>query len=1142
MIHKFLPSILFIFLLGQLNAQSPNKIPFIQNKGQWQNDALFKANIPEGQAIATPTGMLIGKFDQQSLIAVSEWGMKIEDRETGVEYTKAHPTAPALKGHGWRFHFLNGNPAMTIESKNESKDFYNFWIGDESQHASHVHSYDEIIYKNVYSGVDVRYYTADNGDLENDIIVKPHSDITNLSFEIEGVSNLRLNVSGELIFSTTVGDFVVPAPVSYLQDGMGNKTPILVRYRLSNGVITFEIPKYDENQTLVIDPIVVRWATWATNNSTGGDSHNHSFGIDNAGALYTTGRIGATSSSALITVGAFQSTSGGALDIFIGKYTEPSSPGGSGARVWQTYLGGAQSDNAYVAQIGTDGFLYVCGNTYSNMNKTYGSGFTAGAWTQRTGQPNITLQALVIKLDLAGNGAMVRELGTTGANDFVITPYDMKFLVTSSTSFDLIVTGSCQHPAGVGANGDFPTPKTPSGTTFTQPAAAAAYNGFVFRISKDFNTLNWINEFGSDVATAANEQFNITTLDFAGNIYLGGSTEASSNISYNNPSSQTTRVGNRDGWFMKLTSAGTVVWSRYYNSTATDSTSILSMELTRLGGGLLIGGITSGLSSANITAGAYDQTYGGGAHDLFVAQMPLSGASTTWGSYIGGTGDEINLMGLNRDLNDDIYILGYTNSTNYPTLSNPVQSGNMGGYDAIFTKMNSTGSTLSYSTYLGGTSDENDPIGQRGIQFSNCRTYLAATMSSTNIPLTAGAVTTTKSSAAGVMEAVIYSLGNPPDLVNNTISPLAQTINCGQSATPFTGSVPTYSIPTINRAGTNQTPGTSGAYPSGVPTVTGYQWQISQDHTFSYQNIPGATGQNYTPSNSDVLFARTYYRRTITADACSRPADPIAEVTVAGAPSIHPTATCVSTTINFFANPQNQSGAATYNWTGPNGFSSTLQNPVITGATTENSGYYFAQVIEPNGCRDLQPFFFDFVTCNTTIVTPVTLINFTAVKNKTVSKLDWSTSSETNSKVYMIERSEDGRNNFLTLGSVDAAGYSLAKRSYTFTDKKPITGGNYYRLKIIDIDGKYKYSQIRYVDFSEHGDIVSIFPNPANTTINIEGLTAGNSVKVINILGEVMADFAEVSGTQLKIDISNYSKGVYFISTGDGQTIKFVKQ
>ena len=95
------------------------------------------------------------------------------------------PKEPDLKGHGWRFHFLNGNPVSTIKNKGQSSDFYNFWVGDPSQHASKVRSFEEITYKNVYNNIDVKYYTSTNGCLENDIILNPYHDASNLAFEIK---------------------------------------------------------------------------------------------------------------------------------------------------------------------------------------------------------------------------------------------------------------------------------------------------------------------------------------------------------------------------------------------------------------------------------------------------------------------------------------------------------------------------------------------------------------------------------------------------------------------------------------------------------------------------------------------------------------------------------------------------------------------------------------------------------------------------------------------------------------------------------------------------------------------------------------------------------------------------------------------
>ena len=146
------------------------------------------------------------------------------------------------------------------------------------------------------------------------------------------------------------------------------------------GVQTCALPiYYDRSKTLVIDPIVMRWSTFVTNNSSV-TAHFHGIDVDASGNIYVTGQ---QSAAGLIVVGAFQTINNGSADLFIGKYTEPAVPGGTGARLWQTYLGGTGQDNPYALVVGLDGYPYITGLTSSSLNKTYGTGFTAGPWTQR---------------------------------------------------------------------------------------------------------------------------------------------------------------------------------------------------------------------------------------------------------------------------------------------------------------------------------------------------------------------------------------------------------------------------------------------------------------------------------------------------------------------------------------------------------------------------------------------------------------------------------------------------------------------------------------------------------------------------------------------------------------------------------------
>ena len=83
---------------------------------------------------------------------------------------------------------------------------------------------------------------------------------------------------------------IIPAPISYLRTESGRK-PINSNYRLlAENVLAFDIPDYDKSATLVIDPIVMRRATWVSGNTTGVNTHKHSIDFDAAGNIYVAGR------------------------------------------------------------------------------------------------------------------------------------------------------------------------------------------------------------------------------------------------------------------------------------------------------------------------------------------------------------------------------------------------------------------------------------------------------------------------------------------------------------------------------------------------------------------------------------------------------------------------------------------------------------------------------------------------------------------------------------------------------------------------------------------------------------------------------------------------------------------------------------
>lgn len=160
---------------------------------------------------------------------------------------------------------------------------------------------------------------------------------------------------------------------------------------------------------------------------------------------------------------------------------------------------------------------------------------------------------------------------------------------------------------------------------------------------------------------------------------------------------------------------------------------------------------------------------------------------------------------------------------------------------------------------------------------------------------------------------------------------------------------------------------------------------------------------------------------------------------------------------------------------------------------------------------------------------PVKLISFYAKAQDNQVQLTWQTSSETNSDGFDIERSENGKD-FEKIGFVKTEsqnGNSNEKLGYSFTDETPIEGNNFYRLKQIDLDGKFVYSQIKSVKI-EGQNSLKIYPNPASDFIYIK--TFGQKIKSVELLDAKGSSIYKSNNTENKIDINNKTAGIYFLN------------
>lgn len=215
--------------------------------------------------------------------------------------------------------------------------------------------------------------------------------------------------------------------------------------------------------------------------------------------------------------------------------------------------------------------------------------------------------------------------------------------------------------------------------------------------------------------------------------------------------------------------------------------------------------------------------------------------------------------------------------------------------------------------------------------------------------------------------------------------------------------------------------------------------------------------------------------------------------------------------------------------------------PAVSGI--ENGVHY----VEFHNINSFSSFVYISSTEITSVVLPVTMLYFAAEANGSEALLSWGTAKEQVNKGFEIERSADGehwsRIGFVASRAVN--GNSASRLDYTFTDKAPLEGKNFYRLKQIGLDGKDNYSQVSMVVF-EGTKGIRVYPNPVSNRLTVDGLSAACNIRVVNSTGQVLKTYKVPAGTQKQeINMNDLASGLYFIhlvnEQGNISTFKVMK-
>lgn len=164
----------------------------------------------------------------------------------------------------------------------------------------------------------------------------------------------------------------------------------------------------------------------------------------------------------------------------------------------------------------------------------------------------------------------------------------------------------------------------------------------------------------------------------------------------------------------------------------------------------------------------------------------------------------------------------------------------------------------------------------------------------------------------------------------------------------------------------------------------------------------------------------------------------------------------------------------------------------------------------------------------------VELRNFNAQKQEKKAFLTWQTASEKNNDYFEVQRSANGME-FYPIGQVPGYGNSSSIQSYQLIDPVPMAGNNYYRLKQVDEDGSYQFSELKVLYFEEAN--IGIYPNPANDWIMVVNPFETAELRILDITGKLLLTTLVSEGNQT-IDISNLAAGVYVVETKAAHSTK----
>ena len=686
------------------------------------------------------------------------------------------------------------NPNLKLEPDQRQTGTFNYLTGsDRSRWHTGAHSYRLVTYRDAWKGVDLRLYGIGR-DLEQEFVVKPGADPCEIRLALEGARGLSIDRDGSLVIHTAFGDLRQKKPLAY-QNENNRRVAVPVSFRIADHrSFSFNIAKYDCARPLVIDPVLL-YSTYL------GGVHTdlgYAIAVGPNSNAYVTGFT--ASEDFPVSANAYQPRRKNiGFYVYNAFVTEFSA---AGAMIYSTFIGGSTFDYAHAIAIDASGQAVIAGepasSDYPVTTKAEQSslGGVSNGFISKLSADGSELvfstflggsgddRAFGLALDSSGN---VYVAGLTGSSNFPVT----------SGAFQTVFKGG-------GGYGGMPDGYSPPAST----------DGFVSKLSADGSTLIYSTYFGG---SAFDWIFGIA-VDSTGDAYVTGFT-GSADLPTLNAAQPGFGAGSSKAFISKFNSAGAqLVYSTFLGGSGHDGGQAIVLDAANEA---IVTGYTTSADFPT-TAESFQTKYTGSGSDSFVTKLSADGSKLASSTFLGGSAYELP-FGEAIDAHGDLFVSGYTSSTDFPTTPNAPIPGAPAVGAGYVSELSPDLSTLMFSTYLGGSTNTN-AVGVAVDGQGNI--YATGLTGSVDFPVTANAF---QSQYAGETDAFVTAIGNG--------SLASITPSSGGNAGSVTAII----------SGTGFQSGATAALVSGAISIAAEQLSVSADgsEVAAIFELSGATPGTY---------------------------------------------------------------------------------------------------------------------------------------------------------------------------------------------------------------------------------------------------------------------------------------------------------